>query len=97
MVGVAENDLGEKLAARKDRDETLDHTRIFGEVVQKGLVPAFEEAFEINERTFRVSGGGKGGLEMRLDDGEGVAEEGGESVMHKFFRIYSYLKLLLIS
>lgn len=78
MAGVAENDLSEELTARKDRDEAFDHARIFGEVVQERLVPAFEETFKINERTFRVRGGGEGGLEMRFDGVEGFAEDIGD-------------------
>ena len=83
MAGVAENDLGEELTARKDRDETLDHARIFDEAVQKSLIPAFEETFEINQGTFRVRGGGERGLEMRFDGVEGFAKEGCEGVVHE--------------
>jgi len=42
VAGIAENDLGEELTTGKDRDEAFNHARIFGEVVQKRLVPAFE-------------------------------------------------------
>ena len=79
IFGIAENDLGEELTARKDRDQALDDTRIFCEVVQQGFITALEETFKINQRTFRVRGRGERDLEVRFDGIERVAEEGGDS------------------
>ena len=49
----------------------------------QGFVPALKQAFEINQRPFRVRGGGKRNLEVRLDGVEGFAEEGGDGRGHE--------------
>ena len=48
--------------------------------MQQRFIPAFEQALETHQRPFRVGGGGERGLEVRLDGGEGFAEEGGDGV-----------------
>ena len=71
------------MTAGKNRDQAFNHARIFYEVVQQRFIAAFEEAFEINQGTFWVRGGGERSLEVRLDGGEGFVEEGGEGEGHE--------------
>ena len=80
VLGITQKNFSEELAAGKDRDEAFDHARIFYEVMQKRFISAFEQAFEVDQRTLRVRSGGEGGLEVRFDDWEGVAEDGGDVV-----------------
>ena len=49
ILRVAQNDLGQELAARKDRHQTLDHARILYQCMQQRFIAAIEEPFQIYE------------------------------------------------
>lgn len=68
------------MTAGKDRDQAFDDAGIFDEVMQKGFVAAFEEAFEINQRAFWVRCRGERGLEVWLNDVERFPEDIGDVV-----------------
>ena len=89
IFGIAQQYLGEKLTAGKDRDQAFKDTWIFHKIAQKRFVAAFQQTFEINQRTFRVGGRGEGGLEVRLDGVEGFAKEGGEGGGHEVIILFA--------
>ena len=74
ILGIAQEDLGQELASRKQRNEDLDGTRVPGQVAKQGptIVGALRKAFQVDQHPIWVCGVG----ERRQEKGENVRQRG---------------------